>query len=122
MDRAVKALERRAAKSVMVRQGTSCEVIPLAQIVYCEVQGRKVYLHLTDGTVIGHYERLEDFQRRVDGRFFRCHRSYLVNLECVRGSRAGQVTLSQGEKIPVSRLREQELTQALLRHMKERGV
>jgi len=122
MDRAVKALERRAAKSVMVRRGTSCEVIPLDQIVYCEVQGRKVYLHLTGGTVIGHYERLDEFQQRVDGRFFRCHRSYLVNLEYVRGSHAGQVTLSQGEKIPVSRLREQELTQALLRHMKERGV
>ncbi len=121
MDRAIKALERRTAKSVMIRRGTSCEVIPLDQIVYCEVQGRKIYLHLTGGTVIDHYERLDDFERRVDGRFFRCHRSYLVNLECVRGSRAGQVALSQGEKIPVSRLREQELTQALLRHMKERG-
>ncbi len=120
MDRAIKALERQTAKSIMVQRGTSCEVIPLAQIVYCEVQGRKIYIHQRDGKITDYYEKLDDFERRVDGRFFRCHRSYLVNLECVRGSHAGQLTLSQGEQIPVSRLREQELTQALLRRMKER--
>jgi len=120
MDRAVKALEQRKEKSIIVRRGTSCEVIPLAQIVYCEVQGRKIYIHQSDGKITDYYEKLDDFERRVDGRFFRCHRSYLVNLECIRGSYAGQVALSQGGQIPVSRLREQELTQALLRHMKER--
>ena len=40
----------------------------------------------------------------------------------VRGCQAGRVTLSPGESIPVSRLRERELTQALLRHMKERDI
>ncbi len=120
MDRVIKALEQRTTKSIIVRRGTSCEVIPLDQIVYCEVQGRKIYIHQSDGKVTSHYEKLNDFERRVDGRFFRCHRSYLVNLECVRGSHAGQVTLSQGGQIPVSRLREQELTQALLRYMKEK--
>ncbi len=121
MDRAIKAVEQRTTKSIIVRRGTSCEVVPLDQIVYCEVQGRKIYIHQSNGKIIDHYEKLGDFERRVDGRFFRCHRSYLVNLECVRGSHAGQVMLSSGEQIPVSRLREQELIQALLRYMKERG-
>lgn len=121
MDRALRTLERRAAERVVVRRGTCCEVIPLTQIVYCEVQGRKVYLHQTDGTVTGYYDRLEALERRMDGRFFRCHRSYLVNLEYVRGCGGGQAALPGGVKIPVSRLRERELAQALLRYMKERG-
>lgn len=120
MDRALASLKRRAAKSVMVRQGASCEVIPLSQIVYCEVQGRKLYIHLDSGVIIDCYGRLDEFARRVDGRFFRCHRSYLVNLDHVRGSRAGQAVLSQGGSVPVSRLRESDLTKALLQHMKER--
>lgn len=115
MDRAIKVLEQRTAKSIIIKRGMSCEVISLAQIVYCEIQGRKIYIHQNDGKIIGYYEKLDDFEHRVDGRFFRCHRSYLVNLDYVRGNYAGQVTLSQGEQIPVSRLREQELTQALLR-------
>ncbi len=121
MDRVIKALERRTTKSVAVQRGASCEVIPLAQIVYCEVQGRKLYLHQSDGKIVDYYEKMDDFERRVDGRFFRCHRSYLVNLAYVRGYSAGQAVLSQGGKIPVSRLRERDFTQALLRYMKERN-
>lgn len=121
MDRAVKALEQRMEKNIIIRRGMSCEVIPLAQIIYCEVQGRKVYIHQNDGKITDYYERLNDFEQRVDERFFRCHRSYLVNLEYVRGNYAGRITLSQGGQIPVSRLREQELTQALLHYMKERN-
>ena len=120
MDRAIKALEQRAAKSIIVQRGTSYELILFAQIVYCEVQGRKIYIHQNDGKVIDYYDKLEDLEQRMDKRFFRCHRSYLVNLEYVRGCNTGRVLLSQGSEIPVSRLRERDLTQALLRYMKER--
>jgi len=120
MDRAIGALEQRTEKSIVVQRGSSCRVVPLSQIVYCEVQGRKVYLHLSDGGTIDYYERLDELERRVDGRFFRCHRSYLVDLDYVRGYRDGQAVLSQGGRIPVSRLRERDLAQALLRYMKER--
>ena len=122
MDRALRALERRAAENIVIRRGTGCEVVPLSDIVYCEVLGRKVYLHQHDGAVSDYYDKLEDLERRVDGRFFKCHRSYLVNLDYVRGCRDGQVLLSQGERIPASRLRERELTRALLRYMKEREI
>lgn len=120
MGRIIKSLQQREAKSIVVQRGTSCEVILLEQILYCEVQGRKIYIHKNDGKIIDYYDKLEDLERRVDGQFFRCHRSYLVNLKYVRGCNAGQVMLSQGDKIPVSRLRERDLTQALLRYMKER--
>lgn len=120
MDRTVKAVERRAQKNIVVRRGMSCEVIFLSQIVYCEVQGRKIYIHQNDGTVTDYYDKLDHLEENVDGRFFRCHRSYLVNFEYVRGCRAGRVRLSQGGEIPVSRLREQDLTQAFLCYMKEK--
>lgn len=121
MNRAIGTLEQHTAKRLVIQKGTSCEVIPLSQILYCEVQGRKVYIHQEDGKIVDYYEKLNDFERQVDGRFFRCHRSYLVNLDKVRGNHSGQVSLSDGSNIPVSRLRERELTEALLRYMKEKG-
>ena len=122
MDRVLRSLRQRTAEDLVIQRGTGCEIVRFSDIVYCEVLGRKVYLHKNDGTVIDYYDKLEDLERRVDGRFFKCHRSYLVNLDYVRGCRDGQVLLPQGERIPASRLRERELTQALLRHMKERGI
>ena len=121
MDRVLRFLEQRTAEDIVIQRGTGCEVVLLSDIVYCEVLGRKIYLHKSDGTVSGYYDKLESLERRVDGRFFKCHRSYLVNLDYVRGCQDGQVLLSQGEHIPASRLRERELTQALLRRLKERG-
>ncbi|MCI8328196.1 MAG: response regulator transcription factor [Oscillibacter sp.] len=121
MDRVLRALEQGTAKDIVIQRGTGCEVVLLSELVYCEVLGRKIYLHKQDGTVSDYYDKLEDLERRVDGRFFKCHRSYLVNLDYVRGCQDGQVMLSQGERIPASRLRERELTQALLRYMKGRN-
>lgn len=120
MDRAVSTLAQRTDKSIVIQRGSSCDVVPLAQIVYCEVQGRKVYVHQSDGKIIDYYDNLENFELEMDSRFFRCHRSYLVNLDYVRGCDTGLVTLSQGDKIPISRLRGRDLKQALLRYMKER--
>ena len=122
MDRALRWLERDAAKNLVIQRGSGCQVVPLSDILYCEVLGRKIFIHKKDGIVLDYYDRLEDLEQRVDSRFFKCHRSYLVNLDHVGGCQDGQVLLSQGERIPVSRLRERELTQALLRHMKERCI
>ena len=120
MDRALREWEQKPGRSLFIQKRNSCQVILLSKIVYCEVLGRKIYIHEKDKTVTEYYERLEELERRVDRRFYRCHRSYLVNLDYVRGCKGGQILLPGGEQIPVSRLRERELTQVLLRRMKER--
>lgn len=121
LERALEALERRRSRTLFIQRGTAWEVVPLDEIVYCEVLGRKIYLHRRDGSVLDYYDKLADLERRLGSGFFRCHRSYLVNLDHVRGCGGGQVRLSGEEAVPVSRLREGDLTQALLRRMRERG-
>lgn len=120
MDRVMQTLDQRSEKQIAVKSKHACQIIPIADIVYCEVLGRKIYVHQKNGEVISYYERLEHLASQMDGRFYRCHRSYLVNLDYVRGCRSGAVMLTTDGKVPVSRLREKELTQALLNHMKER--
>lgn len=120
MERVLSALERERGQNLIVQKGNISQVIPFSKIEYCEVLGRKIYLHQSGGETFDYYDKLETLETRLDRRFFRCHRSYLVNLDYVRGCRAGLVTLSDGNEVPVSRLRERELTQALLAHMKER--
>lgn len=120
MDRALRSLEYQRNEDIVIQKGNSCEVIPMSEIIYCEVQGRKIYIHQNNGNITDCYDKLEDFAQRVDNRFFRCHRSFIVNLGYVSGCAAGQITLSKGVQIPVSRLREHDFTQALLRYMKEK--
>lgn len=121
LNRALSVLSRRSAQTLSVQRGGQLLLIPLSQIVYLEVLGRKIYLHQADGTVVDYYEKLENLEARLERQFFRCHRSFLVNLDFVRGCGGGQVRLASGASVPLSRLRERDFTQALLRHMAERG-
>lgn len=118
MDRAMKRLQNQAPGALFVQAGTVRRIIPFPEILYCEVIGRKIYLHQKSGEIVEFYQRLDRLEQQLDARFFRCHRSYLVNLEHVCGYQSGQILLSDGGKIPVSRLREQELSRAILLHMK----
>lgn len=120
LGRALKSLGQQEGKNLVIQRGTACRIVPFSEIVYSEVYGRKIYLHLLNGETVDYYNRLDELEKCLDSRFFRCHRSYLVNLDYVNGHSKGAIMLSDGEKIPVSRLREQELTKELLIHMKER--
>lgn len=120
MERVVHSLIERKNDRIVIQKGETYQVILLTQITYCEVLGRKLYLHRQDGETVDYYDKLEELEKRVDGRFFRCHRSYLINLEHIRGYEGGMAILDDGSKVPVSRLRKQELTQALLLYMKGR--
>ena len=120
LERAVWQLTQAAKGQLAVVKGHSCRLIPLSELIYCEVIGRKIYLHQQNGETIDYYERLEELAKRLDERFFRCHRSYLVNLDWVRGLENERVLLADGSDIPVSRLREQALLASLLARMKAR--
>ncbi len=120
LDRAVKILGRSVSQDLVVRKNGSCQVVPFSEILYCEVLGRKIFLHSKCGAVLDYYGRMENLEQQVDSRFFRCHRSYLVNLGHVRGYKGGLASMTDGSTVPVSRNKEKALVHALLSHMKER--
>lgn len=121
MDRVVSVLKKRAQNNLLVKKGTECQVVPFSRITYCEIQGRIIHIHQTNGETVVFYEKMENLIKQVDERFFRCHRSYLINLDFILSFRKGQASLADGSKVPISRLREQELSRILLEHMKERN-
>ncbi len=119
LDRAAAFWERGAADRLPVQKNGVWRVVPFSGILYGEVWGRKIFLHQRDGEILDYYEKMENLIKQVDSRFFRCHRSYLVNLDYVRGC-TGQTALLPGEvRLPVSRSRQKEFIWALLRRMKE---
>lgn len=54
----------------------------------------------------------------MDGRFFRCHRSYLINLNHLKSYRNNTAFMADGKEIPVSRLRSKEFSKVILQYMR----
>ena len=88
----------------------------LDDVLYCEVLNRKIYIHTLDGSTLDYYEKIEELEKRLANssrKFFRCHRSFLVNLAHLNGFGKGYALLSNGERIPVSRLRKDAFAESL---------
>lgn len=121
MDRIFTGLQERKKSSLIISsRGNTCKSISLHDILYCEAVNHKISIYTKTGT---HdcYFKIEELEHQLDGRFFKCHRSYLVNLDYVWGYQDGLALLENGRKIPVSRLRGQEFSLKMLQHMKKKG-
>jgi DNA-binding LytR/AlgR family response regulator len=87
-----------------VNIGADIYKVPLGEIVYVEALEKKISL-VTKNKCLSFYARLATLEEKLQGRFTRCHRSFLVNLAQVREVRFGEgvVVMANGARVPVSR-------------------
>ena len=90
--------------------------IPLARILYFEKEKRKIHIR-TDSGAYSIYGRFPDIEEQLDGRFQRCHNSYIVNIEQVQRM-ADKKFFFIGERVvPISRTYYQEAKRVFLRYV-----
>ena len=109
-------------QTCLFRKDTRAILFSFDDIIFCEIIDRKIYLHLKSGEVIDYYDRIENLETKLDGRFFKCHRSYLINLSYLKSYKNGMAYMINDQTIPVSRLRSKEFSSVVLKYMKERRV
>ena len=118
MERLYTSMQNASEDSLLVQKGYEGRIIPKDEIVFCEIIDRKIYLNLASGEVVDYYERIENLETKLDNRFYRCHRSYLINLKHLKGYKNGTAYMDNGKEIPVSRLRSKEFSGVVLQYMK----
>ncbi len=119
MERLYRSMQDKEKANLLVQRGYEYDIIAFQDIICCEIIDRKVYLHLKSGKVIDYYDKIENLAKKLDGRFYRCHRSYLINLNYLKSCKNNTAYMENGEEIPVSRLRRKEFSNAVLQYMKE---
>ncbi len=119
MERLLASMRNAGETSLLVQKGHESSIILFEEIVFCEIIDRKVYLHLASSEIIDFYDRIENLETKLDSRFFRCHRSFLINLQYLRSYKNGTAYMENGREIPVSRLRSKEFSNVILQYMKE---
>lgn len=117
LERAIRRTEEQKGKTLLIQTMNRRQSVKLDSILYCEVFNRKILLHTQQG-VIEYYSRLSDVANQLDSRFAKCHRSYLVNLDYLSECSKGQIILTNGERIPVSKARWQAFMGQMLHYMK----
>lgn len=82
----------------------------ITDLIYCEVCGHKVSLHLSSGAVKEIRYSLYDLEKQLPGSLFaRSHQSYLINMSHISSITRYELTLDTGAKLPISQSRYMEL-------------
>ena len=118
MERLLASMQSVGEDSLLVQKGYEGRIIRKDEIVFCEIIDRKIYLNLVSDEVLDYYERIENLETKLGGHFFRCHRSYLINLKHLKGYKNGTAYMDNGKEVPVSRLRSKEFSNVVLQYMK----
>ena len=96
--------------------GTS-RTVPLDSIYYIESSNHKVVLRLKDGE-FSCYAKIRDLEAELGDQFCRVHKGYLVNLIYVEGYSKTELTLTNGEKLLISKYKYPDFVKAYLRFVK----
>jgi DNA-binding LytR/AlgR family response regulator len=101
-----------------LQSANTSRTVPLDSIYYIESSNHKVELHLKDGE-FACYAKIGDLELELQDQFFRIHKGYLVNLSYVAGYSKRSVTLTNGERLLLSKYKYQDFVKAYLHFLKK---
>lgn len=101
-------------KRLCVTYDRETDFVPFSQLLYVEAQKQYVLVHTFDRT----YRMKKSFSetlKELDEFFFRCQRSFCVNLCHVTRINSSSVLLKNGEEIPISRGMAEKIGKEMIR-------
>ena len=101
-----------------LQSANTSKTVPLDSIYYTESSNHKVELHLKNGE-FACYAKIGDLELELQDQFFRIHKGYLVNLSYVAGYSKTEVTLTNGERLLLSKYKYQDFVKAYLHFLKK---
>ena len=90
---------------ITAKYGNAMHRINLAELEYVEAQGKHIRFVLSDASSILSTDPLYAHENilTTEGVFFKCHRSYFVNLHYINNYTHKEITMRSGSIIPISR-------------------
>lgn len=121
LEQALGKIEPQAKDFIMISRERQKLKIVLDDIWYFEGRGRQIDIHRKEGT-ISYYEQISELEEQLkDKSFFRCHKSYLVNLKYVESYNRQEAVLENGERIMIAKRRYEDFCKAILEFMRKNG-
>lgn len=121
LQKAVKKLESQPQEFMIINQDRTRKKLLLREIYYFESKGRVISVHGVEGS-FDYYEQIGTLEEELREKgFFRCHKSFLINLKYVDSYNRQEILLDTGEKIAIAKRRYAEFCQEILEYMKKSG-
>lgn len=106
-------MESKSIKKIALPMSHGLTFVPLTEILYLEADGSYTHVFLKDGNKFLISKKIKDFEQTLnpDNRFFRTHRSFIVNLNYIRQyvkQDGGHLVMENNAIIQIARDRKEE--------------
>ena len=94
-----------------------------SEILYIESRAKKVEIH-TKGAAqaIEIYAAMDELEAQLGENFYRCHRAYIVNMDCITEYDGESITLTNGDRVYLTKKKYGEFVKAYMWHLQNGGV
>lgn len=121
LKRAVERQRQAARDYMVVSKDRQNRKLFLDNVRYFEIWGRQIQVHEKE-EVFTWYGQIGTLEKQLMGKgFFRCHKSYLLNLRYVEVYNRQEAVLDNGERILIARRRYEAFGQEMLAYMRKNG-
>ena len=101
LKRGINQITKKDRELEIIQIGSKNYTINFRDLLYIETFNNNLTLHLTDGGTMTVYSTLKKFSKRLPPNFLQCHKSYMVNMNYIRGFSPHYFTLANGQQIPI---------------------
>lgn len=117
----IRKKQNRKDRQIFIKTRQKNMTLNVSDILYFENERRKIAVHTLRGK-ISFYGVMADMERDTGADFCRCHRGYLVNLFHVAEYDRETITLSNGERIYLSKDRYHNFVKQYMRYLRNGGI
>lgn len=103
---------------LIVPQGSEKRAIPFDDIYYLESQSHKIILALK-AERLEYYAKIGELEKQLGGQFYRIHKGYLINLSRAEVYNRSEVTMANGDRLPISKYKYDDFRKAYMEYITE---
>ena len=122
LERAVREAVKKKERRVLFIKSRNL-TLDQSEILYIESRAKKVEIH-TKGAAqaIEIYAAMDELEGQLGDEFYRCHRAYIVNMDCITEYDGESITLTNGDRVYLTKKKYGEFVKAYMWHLQNGGV
>ncbi len=120
LERAVRESAKKKERRVLFIKSRNL-TLDQSEILYIESRAKKVEIHTVRQT-IEIYAAMDELEGQLGENFYRCHRAYIVNMDCITEYDGESITLTNGDRVYLTKKKYGEFVKAYMWHLQNGGV
>lgn len=106
-------------EALYIKSSSGIMRIPLSKLEFLEIMNKRLFFHLTDGSVKEIHGSLSDYETQLVCReeFIKVHSSYIVNMNYIQELNSKELIMYTKQRVPTSRLLSDKVKQAYMEYL-----